>query len=838
MQTRSSGTLAIVLGAAWLVACSPSSTQIADNPDTHADGGAGGSAEAGSDAHEDGSPTDGDAADLDGGADAGDGDAEPFEAGFCSTAQDHDTDGDGIPDSVEGRGPTPQSSVDTDGDQVPDYLDDDSDGDTIPDAFEGDTKDVGCYSPLDSDGDGKPDFQDTDSDNNGIEDRKEIHLDKSPYSPSNPPTNSGGAAQPDYCDIDNDGDALLDTVELTPAEPIYSGCAQQFPPDTDCDGTPDVDDPDSDEDGIRDDMDGPSDFDGDGHPNFRDDDSDDDGIPDECEAGPNHQLNQLPRDSDHDGKYDFVDLDSDGDGIPDNFEDANQNCKVDKGETNPALADTDGDGVNDLVESTLVPAPPNCASTPNCVPCARNPNCTPESNGKFYFLMPYQQLAQPRSRVLPVATSLQRADVAFVVDTTGSMGHAVSALQTSIADIVTKLKDAIPDLHAAVAAHDDFPVAPYSVSTDLPFYLPQSGAYLSKDATAIQQSITSLIAHGGSDVPENQVAALWRALTNKPLYWPGGVLPTDFQTPTGTYGALGFRPDALPILVSVTDAPFHNGRRATSPGVGGSIHDPYAFTGLPEAPQTIDDLVAEMVAKGARFVGLALDDGSRGTSTPYGDMAYIADQTLSTVPPDAFGGGAPYKCRTGLSGNPLAAPDGANGSCRLVFDLSSTAPDIGTVMLSGVTALAQSLTLDIRVMAIPDASPPAAVDAVDSFMSSVQVEIHPAGFKDPTDPTVPCIDVSENAADATHAEDNWTGAKGITPGSDALHLWDTVTAVRPPTKICFRVVPQDNVVVPQTTQAQVFHAVLQVRAKNGQNPVEIDFGAPRDVLFVVPPLPQ
>jgi len=40
-------------------------------------------------------------------------------------------------------------------------------------------------------------------------------------------------------------------------------------------------------------------------------------------------------------------LDSDGDGIPDVIEDANQNCRVDPGETDPFNPDTDGDGLLD-----------------------------------------------------------------------------------------------------------------------------------------------------------------------------------------------------------------------------------------------------------------------------------------------------------------------------------------------------------------------------------------------------------------------------------------------------------------------------------------------------------
>ena len=59
-----------------------------------------------------------------------------------------DSDGDGIPDSVEG-------TDDTDGDGIPNYLDTDSDDDGIPDSEEG---------TDDTDGDGIPDYLDPDSD--------------------------------------------------------------------------------------------------------------------------------------------------------------------------------------------------------------------------------------------------------------------------------------------------------------------------------------------------------------------------------------------------------------------------------------------------------------------------------------------------------------------------------------------------------------------------------------------------------------------------------------------------------------------------------------------------
>jgi hypothetical protein len=36
----------------------------------------------------------------------------------------------------------------------------------------------------------------------------------------------------------------------------------------------------------------------------------------------------------------------------------------------------------------------------------------------------------------------------------------------------------------------------------------------------------------------------------------------------------------------------------------------------------------------------------------------------------------------------------------------------------------------------------------------------------------------------------------------------------------------------------VFHAALSIRAKNGISPSELQLGAPREIVFIVPPAPQ
>ncbi|MBX2823184.1 MAG: hypothetical protein KTR33_00555, partial [Gammaproteobacteria bacterium] len=214
-----------------------------------------------------------------------------------------DTDGDGIPDLIEGEG-------DTDGDGTPDFQDPDSDGDGISDQEE---------TAVDSDDDGIPDYIDPDSDDDGIDDALEQSGD------------ADGDGIPDYLDVDSDGDGVPDSDEgIT---------------DLDGDGVPDYLDPDfvvdSDGDGIPDSVEGTGDSDSDGVPDNIDTDSDGDGIADSVETA---------GDSDNDGTPDYLDPDSDGDGI-DDVEESTVDTDGD-GLSDFQDPDSDGDGIDDILEGT------------------------------------------------------------------------------------------------------------------------------------------------------------------------------------------------------------------------------------------------------------------------------------------------------------------------------------------------------------------------------------------------------------------------------------------------------------------------------------------------------
>jgi hypothetical protein len=647
-----------------------------------------------------------------------------------------DADQDGIEDGIEGE-------QDADGDGAANRTDIDSDGDGVTDDLE--RVSPVCMAPADSDRDNTPDYLDLDSDGDGI-----------PDAPDPLGADTDGDGIPDSRDGDDDGDNIADVDEV--------GGNPSMLRDTDGDGMPDLRDIDSDNDGVRDSASALGDLDGDGVIDYLDDDTDGDGVPDVHELGDPTS----PRDSDADRMPDYLDADSDADGLADGSEDENGNGLVDAGESSPISKDSDGDGADDLVEQAAMTDPSDAAKNP-------------QADGNFVFVVPYQKPPAPETATLDFATNIQRADVVFSMDTTGSMGGAVENLKAALsAQIVPELSAKIPDLGIAISNYEDVPVGSFGSFGDLPFEL---GTPVTTDVSAAQTALNQIVLGSGGDGPESGIEALFQIATGAGLTWPADAtsgLPGDSIPPFD----MMFRPGAFPIVIQISDAENHSAETY------GSF--------VPDAASRQDAYDA-LDAISARVIMVNVGQSSFALS----DHLEIVQTTGAVVPPAAFGDSG--QCLTGLAGGPQA-PNAA-GECPLLFNVDFSGGGLGTSIVDAVQALAGSVSLDIDARPVNEDGNPGDVDAVAAFLDRVTPNTAPSA-------TTMCV--------SGLPVDDLLGGDGKD---------DTFLDVSGGVRVCFDVVPKSNTTVMPARDPQLFRARIDVY---GDDITVLD---DRAVWFVVPPKP-
>lgn len=274
--------------------------------------------------------------------------------------------------------------------------------------------------------------------------------------------------------------------------------------------------------------------------------------------------------------------------------------------TDACSIDSDGDGITDLGEvrgSMTDPLDPS-----STIPA-----------DDFFIVLPFNGPDRPL-RTLAFGTSINRADVYFLIDTTGSMGTPIANVTSSLTTIASALAERIPDVQMGVGQFRDFPFGSgfgaYGSAGDMPY---QNMQNITNDVSAVQSALGRLSAAGGADGPESHVAALFHAsLTMGATYtssgssWtlPPANCPAIPDDPAPRIGYPCFRAGALPIYVMVTDINMHDGPGGTQP-----------YAGISPRPPIFDVAMAAVTSIGARFVGVAVDGGGRA------DMEEVARRT-------------------------------------------------------------------------------------------------------------------------------------------------------------------------------------------------------------------
>lgn len=366
----------------------------------------------------------------------------------------------------------------------------------------------------------------------------------------------------------------------------------------------------------------------------------------------------------------------------------------------------------------------------------------------FFFEVPYNLAPTPDKDVLGFGTDLKNADVAFSVDTTGSMGTSITNLRTNLAAMVPKLVAKIPSVAMAVVDFRD--------TGDNPFVLVRQVE--TTNVSLVQTALGKLAAGGGGDTPEADISSMYHIVTGAAVGTTGA-----HTAPAGFFGGVDFRPGSVPVVVNITDAtwqPTSSGQNATT-------------------------LANAMKAKNVRFVGVK---DTTYESTENQENA-LSDATSSNLPPASFGtsGQCPTDVTTaGVIKNRAPVTVGSKSVCRLNFKIYKGNPLSDTVV-TAISGIAVGSTFDITAVPSNDTTNAGGVDAT-KFIKALRA-------------------MEEGYAGETCAAQ--TGKVKDTDGDGIADTFVQITA-NVANRVCFEVLPKMNDFVQPTTVAQIFRAFIDV----------------------------
>lgn len=274
------------------------------------------------------------------------------------------------------------------------------------------------------------------------------------------------------------------------------------------------------------------------------------------------------------------------------------------------------------------------------------------------------------------------ADVAFLVDVTGSMSGVIDQLQRQIRDsLVPALRDAIPDVRFSMSSFADFPVGDYGSEGDVPYL---TITPMTSDVDVLERAVGTLAANGGSDGPEAQVEALYQLATGEGIASSTMQYVVPATCPAGTFGHVCFRPGVLPLVFVFTDITSHN-------GPGGA--DPYDPGVIGARPALYTDAVAALTEHGMPVV----------TFWAGGD-ATIADAQRQ-----------------------LARDTGAIDAVGepLVFGIGHSGVDLVARVLEAIGTVGEGLATDVDIV-LSDPTPLDSIDSVALVSAIIPLRAEPA----------------------------------------------------------------------------------------------------------------
>ena len=235
-------------------------------------------------------------------------------------------------------------------------------------------------------------------------------------------------------------------------------------------------------------------------------------------------------------------------------------------------------------------------------------------------------------------------DLAFIVDTSGSMASDLVHLQNAIDGIVANTQGLGINTRYGLATFEDYPETPFGFgfgSGDEPY---RRIIDLTTDTTAFANAVRSLQVANGNDLPGSQLAAIRQLLVGTPQTIDTFMISEERMT---------FRDDARKGVILWSAAPFHAPERTDSyPG--------------PSFTSVFANLDNSTVDPGFIFVGLNPGGTMGREAEATADLQLLANatSTFATTTVDCGVGGGPdigtgelLVC-TQVGGSPAAVQQG------------------------------------------------------------------------------------------------------------------------------------------------------------------------------------
>ena len=203
-------------------------------------------------------------------------------------------------------------------------------------------------------------------------------------------------------------------------------------------------------------------------------------------------------------------------------------------------------------------------------------------------LCPGETFHETKRIFLPPAPA--RADVLFVIDTTGSMADVISSAKANAVALMNTLTGHIPDIQFGVVDLRDYPIEPFGDTGDWPYRLRQP---ITGNRAAVETAIQATGAGGGNDYPEGYSRALFESYSD---------------------GNIGWRTDARRFVVSFGDSVPHDdnlnegiANPPNNPGGADCYNDQCMLDpGRDGIPGTADDLNFQTVLDGMAAARITL----------------------------------------------------------------------------------------------------------------------------------------------------------------------------------------------------------------------------------------